>query len=209
MIKTVLFDVDGTILDTEFVMIKSLQKTLKEEKNLDVPEENLEYILGIPGKKAIERYSSSGEEVDKLHACWSEHVKQYSHLATLFPQVEEALTKLKENEIQIGIVTSKTNEEMENEFEHFGLSKLFDISVTASDTTKHKPNPEPILYALNKLGSLPEETIYIGDSIYDMHSSQSAGAKFALAKWGAKENPLFSSADIRLETPLEILQHLK
>lgn len=68
MIKTVLFDVDGTILDTEFVMIKSLQKTLKEEKNLDVPEENLEYILGIPGKKAIERYSSSGEEVDKLHA---------------------------------------------------------------------------------------------------------------------------------------------
>ena len=135
MIKTVLFDVDGTILDTEFVMIKSLQKTLKEEKNLDVPEEN--------------------------------------------------------------------------EFEHFGLSKLFDISVTASDTTKHKPNPEPILYALNKLGSLPEETIYIGDSIYDMHSSQSAGAKFALAKWGAKENPLFSSADIRLETPLEILQHLK
>lgn len=52
MIKTVLFDVDGTILDTEFVMIKSLQKTLKEEKNLDVPEENLEYILGIPGKKS-------------------------------------------------------------------------------------------------------------------------------------------------------------
>ncbi|WP_407856456.1 HAD family hydrolase [Enterococcus hailinensis] len=126
-----------------------------------------------------------------------------------FPQVEESLTKLKENEIQIGIVTSKTNEEMENEFEHFGLSKLFDISVTASDTTKHKPNPEPILYALNKLGSLPEESIYIGDSIYDMHSSQSAGAKFALAKWGAKENPLFSSADISLETPLEILQHLK
>ena len=198
MIKTVLFDVDGTILDTEFVMIKSLQKTLKEEKNLDVPEENLEYILGIPGKKAIERYSSSGEEVDKLHACWSENVKQYSHLATLFPQVEESLTKLKENEIQ-----------MENEFEHFGLSKLFDISVTASDTAKHKPNPEPILYALNKLGSLPEESIYIGDSIYDMHSSQSAGAKFALAKWGAKENPLFSSADISLETPLEILQHLK
>ena len=123
--------------------------------------------------------------------------------------MEESLTKLKENETQIGIVTSKTNEEMENEFEHFGLSKLFDISVTASDTTKHKPNPEPILYALNKLGSLPEESIYIGDSIYDMHSSQSAGAKFALAKWGAKENPLFSSADISLETPLEILQHLK
>ncbi len=48
-----------------------------------------------------------------------------------FPQVEEALTKLKENEIQIGMSTSKTNEEMENEFEHFGLSKLFDISVTA------------------------------------------------------------------------------
>lgn len=53
MIKTVLFDVDGTILDTEFVMIKSLQKTLKEEKNLDVPEEDLEYILGIPGKKQL------------------------------------------------------------------------------------------------------------------------------------------------------------
>ncbi|MBU5361705.1 HAD family hydrolase [Enterococcus raffinosus] len=209
MIKTVIFDVDGTIIDTEFVMIKSLQKTLKDEKNLEVPEENLEYILGIPGKKAIKRYSSSEAEVDMLHSSWAENVKRYIQHATVFPQIKESLIKLKEKGIQLGVVTSKTNEEMETEFTQFGLNEYFDVLVTASDTKKHKPNPEPILYALQELKCSPEEAIYIGDSIYDMHSSQKAGAQFALAKWGAKENPLFSSADIFLEYPLEILHYLK
>lgn len=209
MIKTVLFDVDGTIIDTEFVMIKSLQKTLLEELNLNVPDENLEYILGIPGKKAIERYASSEEAIDTLHSIWADNVKLYTHHAKLFPNLEQTLVKLKDNGIQLGIVTSKTDEEMKNEFDHFGLNDFFDVSVTASDTEKHKPNAEPILYALRKFNSLAEESVYVGDSIYDMQSSQSAGAKFALAKWGAKENPLFSSADITLESPLEILSHLE
>lgn len=208
MINTVLFDVDGTIIDTEFVMIKSFQKTLLEEKNLNVPAENLEYILGIPGKKAVERYASSEEEIDKIHSIWADNVKLYTYHASLFPDLEEILTQLKAKGVQVGIVTSKTSEEMKNEFDHFGLNDYFDVCVTASDTKKHKPNAEPILYALRKLGGLPEESIYVGDSIYDMHSSQSAGAKFALAKWGAKENTLFSSADITLESPLEILDYL-
>jgi len=109
----------------------------------------------------------------------------------------------------LGIVTSKTAQEVVDEFEPFGLSEYFQHIVSASDTEKHKPNPEPLLKCLDALQVAPEEAIYIGDSIYDFQCAKQAGAKFALAHWGAKSTIGFEEADYVFYEPKDILAIVK
>ncbi|WP_100065827.1 HAD family hydrolase [Miniphocaeibacter massiliensis] len=205
MFKTILFDIDGTIIDTEYVMTKSLQKTLLEEKELSVSIKELNYILGIPGREALEKFTKNKRELNYLLEKWSENVLLFSKHATIFPQITEVLQALNSRNITLGVVTSKTKEEMKNEFDIFKLNHHFKIQVTASDTKLHKPNPEPIQKAIDDLGANIEETIYIGDSLYDMKSAKACGISFGLAKWGALESIVFNNVDFHLKTPKDIL----
>ncbi|WP_137664149.1 HAD family hydrolase [Enterococcus hulanensis] len=209
MTTTLLFDIDGTLMDTEEVMVKSLQATLKEQKNLTVPTHDLDFILGIPGKKALEKFSSSESEIAFLHECWVKNVERFLDYAEIFPGIRELLSELKKMAIPLGVVTSKTNQSMKTEFEPYGLSDYFATVVTASHTEKHKPNPDPINLALELSGAKKAQAIYIGDSIYDMQSAHAAGIDFALAKWGAKENTEFAQADIILAEPNDLLKYIE
>ena len=85
-----------------------------------------------------------------------------------------------------------------------GLADYFSITVTATDTSEHKPDPAPMLFYLEKAGILPEQAVYIGDSIYDMKCAEGAGVPRTLALWGCK-NPEEITADYRLSRPIDIL----
>ncbi|UOQ84621.1 HAD family hydrolase [Gracilibacillus salinarum] len=208
MFETVLFDVDGTLIDTEYVMTKSLQKTLLEEKKLTVPIESLHFILGIPGKEAIKQFVKNDSDIEPLLSAWGKNVLQFSSYATVFPEVQVTLEKLRKMNKKLGIITSKTNEEMQNEFDHFELKHYFDVVITASDTELHKPNPEPIQKAIDILAVNKDTSIYVGDSIYDMQSALSCGVSFGLARWGALDKPEFENLDIQLQQPSSILDLL-
>lgn len=205
--KTLIFDVDGTIIDTEYVMINSLKKTLSEEKGIEMSDEDLHFILGIPGKEALKKIVAF-EEVDNILSKWSANVLKFSEYAILFSGIETVIQELFNQDVKLGIVTSKTNQEMKDEFHHFGLNKYFDVIITASDTTLHKPNPEPIQAAVDGLSVDKKDVIYIGDSIYDMQAAHACGVSFGLAKWGAKNTELFSEADMIFNHPDEILKYL-
>ena len=205
--KTLIFDVDGTIIDTEFVMVSSLKKTLYEEKGIEMSEEDLHFILGIPGKEALKKIVEF-EEVDELLLKWSANVLEFSEYAILFSGIDTVIQELFNQEVTLGIVTSKTNREMKDEFHHFDLNKYFDVIITASDTILHKPNPEPIQEAIDRLKVDKKEVIYIGDSIYDMKAAHACGVSFGLAKWGAKNIELFSEADRIFNNPDEILMYI-
>ena len=209
MIKTMLFDVDGTIIDTEYVMTHSLQKTLREELEMDLSIQELHYILGIPGREAIKKFANNKEEEDKLLSKWGGNVLLLADNVQVFPYIKETFQMLHAKGIQLGLVTSKTQEEMKNEFDHFNLNQYFDIQITASDTKLHKPFPDPIQKAIDELGIKKEETIYIGDSLYDMQSAKASGIAFGLAKWGAKNIEKFQSIDIIIDSPQEILDLLE
>ena len=127
----------------------------------------------------------------------------------VFSYIKETFQMLHAKGIQLGLVTSKTQEEMKNEFDHFNLNQYFDIQITASDTKLHKPFPDPIQKAIDELGIKKEETIYIGDSLYDMQSAKASGIAFGLAKWGAKNIEKFQSVDIIIDSPQEILDLLE
>lgn len=205
MFKTILFDIDGTIVDTQYVMTKSLQKTLLEEKQLKVPLEKLHYILDIPGREALKKYTENDIELESLLTKWSNNILLFSEYATLFPDIEKVIKDLYTQGVELGVVTSKTREEMKNEFDIFGLTHYFKTHITASDTNLHKPNPDPIQKALDELGADKKETLYVGDSLYDMKSAKSCGISFAVAQWGALKSSAFTDTDFSLTTPTEIL----
>lgn len=206
MFKYVIFDVDGTILDTEKAILKSLQKVLKEEGK-DYQLEDLRFALGIPGIETLKKLNVT--DLERVHPKWSETVIEFSHEVSVFQDLENVIKTLSESPVRTGIVTSKTKQELIDEFEPFGLSSFFEYTICASDTEKHKPHPEPLLACLDGLNANQDETIYIGDSIYDMQCAKSAGVKFALALWGSKTTEGFESAEFVLKEPKAILDLIK
>ncbi|MBS4195766.1 HAD family hydrolase [Lederbergia citri] len=206
MFKYVIFDVDGTILDTEKAILISLQKVLKEEGK-DYQLADLRFALGIPGKETLRRLNVM--DVDRVHPKWSETILEFSHEVSVFQDLEDVIKTLAESPARTGIVTSKTKKELIDEFEPFGLSSFFEYTICASDTEKHKPHPDPLLACLDGINANKDETIYIGDSTYDMQCANSAGVKFALALWGSKTTEGFESADFVLKEPKDILDLIK
>lgn len=204
MKSTILFDVDGTLIDTEKTIIKSFQKTPSDTYGITPTAEELFYVLGIPGTKAVKRYVHSETESQKLLADWTENDHAMFHYSKIFNDIEQTLEQLQKQNIRLGIVTSRTDAEMQVVTDNFDIGKYFDIFITASKTKLHKPNPDPILKAMEILNLSPQETMYVGDSIYDFQCAKNAGIEFGLAGWGAKENPEFAKVDYHLKTPLDL-----
>jgi HAD superfamily hydrolase (TIGR01549 family) len=205
MYKYLIFDIDGTIIDTEKAVIGSLQKLLKLETGIDYPSDELSFVLGIPGAAALKQLDIA--DTEKACQKWNEYLKEFYHHIRVFPDLEEIIKLLHELQIKTGIVTSKTKQELIDDFYPFGLYDYFDYIVCADDTNRHKPDPEPIVKCLELAKASPAETIYIGDTNYDMQSAHNAGVDFALALWGTKDPKL--NAKMKLSHPKEILDMVK
>ena len=205
MYKCVIFDIDGTIIDTEKAVIGSLQKLLKLETGIDYLADELTFVLGIPGSVALKKFNIV--DIEKAGKKWNEYLKEFYEDIRVFPDLDEIIKHLHNQKVKTGIVTSKTKQELIDDFYPFGLDSYFDYIVCADDTCKHKPDPEPILKCLEISKAAPTETVYIGDTCYDMQCAQSAGVDFALALWGTKDSNL--KAAIKLQHPKEILNIVK
>lgn len=205
MFKTVLFDVDGTLIDTESAIIKSFQKILQDFFQQSLPPEKLTYILGIPGRNALLPFTKDEQQIAKILTIWDQEMKRYADESHIFADVESMLTTLHQKHISLGVITSKTDSEMQAEFARYDLEHYFDVVVTASDTSKHKPTDAPILFACQQLRIEPADTLYVGDAVYDLRSAHAAQAKFGLAQWGAHDNPEFKQADYHFEKPQDLL----
>lgn len=203
MYKHIVFDVDGTLINTEYAVLHSLKDTLKEVQNKNYKIEELEFVLGITGETAIKQLGITNitETVD----LWNKHMNSYKNSVCVFDGIKDLLQKLSPD-YKLGIVTSKTKAEFDEEVTHFGLNKYFGVIVCSDDTQKHKPNPEPLLKYMELASAEPAETLYIGDSIYDMQCTKSSGADFAFAKWGNRRQDI--EAKYVLLNPLNLLNCL-
>ena len=202
MFQNIAFDMDGTLLNTGETILASLQKLIREEKGEEVPLEELRFVLGIPGKYALPKFGL--EPSDEMLRKWDREYLEFQHLASMFDGVEEMLKALKARGATLGVVTSKNKAELEQDLHRYPLARYMDYLVSASDTKEHKPRPEPMRKYLEVSGFPAEETLYLGDTIYDCQCAQGAGVKFALGLWGAL-NPDEIPADFRLEKPLDLL----
>ena len=198
---TVIFDVDGTLIDTEKTILLSLQHMLLRIKGLMYAYEELYFALGIPGARAIELLEI--RESDKAMEMWLGYCDRYEFLQKPFEGMGEILQDLKDAGLRLGIVTSRTRDEFKKSVERYDFIRNFEVIICADDTKKHKPAPEPILAALDKMQIAPSRALYVGDSSYDMACAKAAGADGALALWGAHEVEKIPSV-YRLKAPGDI-----
>ena len=188
------------MIDTEYALLHSLRDILKEEYDRNYKIEELEFALGITGEAAIVQLEISN--IKYAIELWNDKLNKYKETVCVFNGIEELLKQLSLN-YKLGIVTSKTKEEFEEEVVHFGLNKYFGIIICADDTKKHKPNPEPLLKYMELANAKNNETIYIGDSIYDIQCAKASNVDFVFAKWGNKRQNI--EAKYTLNQPLELL----
>ena len=182
-INTVLFDFDGTVMDTNDVIIASWQHTFKTITGKKRPVNEILETMGEPLSVTMTRLFPNMDEDEAVSIYRSYHRDNFGERIKLFPGMKELLCTLKEKGYKIGLVTSRLTTKTMQGLEKYNIKKYFDVIVTADDTTKHKPDPEPVNITLEKLGSLPEESIMVGDTKYDIQCAKNAGIKSVLVGW--------------------------
>jgi HAD superfamily hydrolase (TIGR01549 family) len=201
----IVFDIDGTLIDTEKAVLLSLQEALYQLQGKKYNLEDLRFTFGIPDDDSMKRLKV--QDADSCERLWAKFKPEYTHTIKIFDGMNSTLYKLKSKEISLGIITSRTREEFTNDFVPFGIAEFFDIAICADDTGKHKPNPEPMLKYLELSKANKKTTLYIGDTVYDFDCAHSAGVDFALALWGGKSSKSFDPTFLldRTQSILNIL----
>ncbi|WP_040214891.1 HAD family hydrolase [Clostridium polynesiense] len=203
--KCVIFDIDGTILNTERMNIIPLMRLIKEEKGIDMTYEELLFSTSHPGRKTLELLNF--EDIESSYSKWVSYINSFEEGAEMYPGMDKVIEELHKKGIICGIVSSKTISQYEIDFIPTGIDKFIKTKVLADDTLNHKPHPEPLLTILKNLSIKAEECIYIGDTLSDFHCSQAAHMAFGLALWGAR-NTKDINADFIFEKPEDILNLL-
>ncbi|RCX20633.1 HAD superfamily hydrolase (TIGR01549 family) [Fontibacillus phaseoli] len=206
MYTSIIYDVDGTLIDTERAVLGSLQKMLNTDYGMAMEKRDLTFVLGIPGAVALPQLGI--QNVEEANDRWNEYMKEFYSTVSVFDGISQVLQTLKRRKLKQGIVTSKTGEELKDDFMPFGLMEYLTYKVIAENTEKHKPHPEPLLKYLEISGSDPQSSIYIGDTIYDFECARDAGVDFALALWGCKNHEIIP-ARYKLSRPEELLELLQ
>lgn len=184
-LTTILFDLDGTLINTNDLIIESFLHTLNHYYPGKYEKED---VLPFMGPTLTETFSSMDpEKTEEMITVYRKfNHEQHDLLVKEFDTVYETVRTLKENGFKLGIVTTKILDTTRMGLDLTNLGQFFEVVVTMDDVTHAKPDPEPVLLALEKLGSLPEESIMIGDNHHDIDAGKNAGTLTAGVAWSAK-----------------------
>lgn len=183
MIDTVLFDFDGTLIDTTDVVISSWQDTFRAITGEEKSREELLGTLGEVVRDSMKRFFPDKDPDECIRLYRSFQGEDYMLRMKFYSGMPELVRKLKEEGYKVAVVTSRTKNTAYQAIDNCNLRDCFDYVLSCEDTDIHKPNPEPALLALEKLGSLPSEAIMIGDSMYDVKCAHNAGIIAAVVSW--------------------------
>lgn len=183
-----LFDYDGTLIDTNQLIIDSWNHMYQKHFGGKLTGDDVKWTFGMILWDAIDeemkKRGHSGYDLDELVESYREwQRKPDTTPAPPFPGVSEVLFELKERGVKLGIVTSRAEETCIKGLKKNGIYECFDYLVTAESTDIHKPRPEPALICCKGLGVKPEESLMIGDSVFDLQCGNAAGCDSAFVTW--------------------------
>ena len=204
---TVLFDFDGTLVDSGAIILSSFKHAARTVLARDVEDEQIAALVGGSNLHDQMRVLDA-ERVEELVHAYREHNRPLHDELEAFPGVEELVKELSTQSRKLGIVTAKGRQTVDLAFRVLDLERHFDVVVTADMTKRHKPDPEPVETALELLASRPSEAAFVGDSPYDIESGKGAGVFAIGVTWGKihpAERLLDAGADVLVHTPEELL----
>jgi pyrophosphatase PpaX len=207
-LQTALFDLDGTLIDSIRLILDSYHHTLTQHNLPARTDEDWLRGVGTPLSVQFSEWQESPEVLEAMIATYREYnLRHHDSMVTVYPGVLDAVREIKAVGIQTGLVTSKNRPGALRGLKLVGLEALMDVLVCADEVTNPKPHPEPVEKAVALLGADPASTVYVGDSIHDMHSGRAAGVKTAAALWGPFGRNYLESAspDYWLERPGDLV----
>lgn len=176
MIKGVLFDLDGTLIDTNELTYKSFLFMFKEIFDKELPKSEITKFYGKPLEESLSKFAEDDIMLNKMISTYRKYNKaNHDSLCKVFDGVVEMLEKLKERNIKIAIVTSKKRDMAKRGLKVTNIFKYIDVIITPEDTTKHKPEGETAMKACEILKLDPKEVLMVGDSPYDLMCGKNAG----------------------------------
>ena len=179
----IVFDVDGTLIDTFYSNMQSLQDTLKDLTGEVHPLEELGRFFGIPGMETAVQLGLDDPAAALRQ--WEQTLQRYRHTDRVYDGIPELLETLSRAGLSLVVVTSRTRAEFDADFSILPIARYFRTTITASDTLRHKPEPDPLLEYIRRAGCDKEQVLFIGDSPFDMQCAAAAGVASGLAGWGA------------------------
>lgn len=204
--RHIVFDVDGTLLDTADCILYSLRQALLDVTGASPEMEELTHVLSRTSAANME-YLGITDKAEEIIALWVANEEKYSDMMRPFDGIPELLDRLKNSGCQLGIITSRTRREMDLVLDPLPFRSLFTVTICSDDTEEPKPSPAPLIKYMKETGAKSGEILYVGDSLGDAKCASSAGVDFAHAIWGAHEDAHIP-AKYYPETPADLARLL-
>ncbi len=194
----VLFDLDGTLINTYQLIVASFRHATKQVLGHTLPDEQLMAKVGQPLTVQMWDFTTSQETHDELLEVYRTHNHAvHDKMVSSFPGISNALRELQNQNIALGVVTSKLHALAKRGLECTGLLPFMQV-IVSPDTypNAYKPAPGPVLHGCEMLGVEPQQCWYVGDSPFDIEAGNAAGCRTAAVLWG-----MFSEHDLRAQNP--------
>ena len=205
--STFLFDLDGTLIDSVELILRSYRHTLRTHRGHAPPDELWLRGLGTPIRVQLRQWSEDTAEIEQMARTYSAYnMEHHDALVRPYDGIVGTVTELKRRGKRIGLVTSKVRTGALRGLRVTGLEPAFDTIVGADDVQNPKPHAEPVLVALSRLGAGAADAVFVGDSRYDLVSGRAAGVATAAALWGPFDRPHLQDLepDYWLERPEDL-----
>jgi len=198
--QAVVFDLDGTVVDSVELIIVSFQHAIREVLSREVSREEAVAWVGRPLREQMELFSP--EHADELLDAYREfNHREHDRMLTLYDGILHLLEGLRTAGVRVGLVTSKSRYTTQMAFDLTGIESYFDATICADEAPGNKPSPEPILTCLERLGVGAAESAYVGDSPSDIQAALAAGVAAVGVTWG-----VFAADKLEAEKP-DLLVH--
>ncbi len=210
MPKTVLLDIDGTLLDSNAAHARAWVDAFAEHGR-EVPFDSLHGLIGMGGDKVLDKVApglseeeGEGHEITQLRK--KIFLDRYIKDLKPTPGARTLVERIKAEGMKPVIATSASGEELEALLKQAGVADLIETQATSDDANQTKPDPDIIDAALEKSQSRPEESIMIGDTPYDVESAKKAGVRMIAVRCGGHDSDL-QGADAVYDDPADLVRH--
>ena len=206
--RVVLFDLDGTLIDSGPIILASMQHAVRTVLERDIAYEELAATVGGQGLVA-QMTELAPDKVDELVEVYRAHNDPLHETLEAFAGMVDVLPRLRAEGRRLGIVTAKRHRTVALAFDRFHwLEEQFEVVIAHEDTDRHKPDPDPVLEGLRRLDAKPDEAAYVGDSPFDIQSAKAGGVFAVGVSWGgihSDETLLAEEPDAFVHTPEQLL----